>query len=71
MDWRKTLLSTALVGGCIWCLGMVQKANSEEKTIPSGSGQSAQSEQRALNRGDGEGVQGGSPNTQRPTQNEN
>lgn len=31
MNWRQTLLSTALVGGCIWCAGLVQKVYSEEK----------------------------------------
>lgn len=39
MDWRKTLLSIALVGGCIWCLGMVQKAHSEERAISVGGEQ--------------------------------
>jgi len=41
MNWRKTLLSIALVGGCIWCLGMVQKAHSEERAISVGSEQKA------------------------------
>lgn len=35
MNWRQTLLSTTLVGGCIWCVGMVQKAYSEEKAAVS------------------------------------
>ena len=52
MDWRRTLLSTALVGGCIWCLGMVQKAHSEEKAVSLGREQSPPSQQAALNRPD-------------------
>ncbi len=28
---RRTLLSVMLVGGCIWCLGIVQQVYSEEK----------------------------------------
>ena len=54
MDWRRTILSTALVGGCIWCLGMVQKAHSEEKAVNLASGQSAQRQQPVLNRPDAE-----------------
>jgi hypothetical protein len=31
MRWRQFALSTALMGICIWCVGLVQKAYSEEK----------------------------------------
>lgn len=54
MDWRKTVLSAALVGGCIWCLGMVQKAHSEERAIVSEPQRSSLSPQSIVNRGDAE-----------------
>lgn len=31
MVWQRTFLTTLLVGGCVWCLGMVQSVHSEEK----------------------------------------
>jgi len=31
VNWRRVLLSVALVAGCIWCLGLVRQVHSEEK----------------------------------------
>jgi len=39
VTWRRTLLTTVLIGGGIWCLGMVQKVHSEEK--PAGAAEVA------------------------------
>ncbi len=52
MDWRRTLLSVALVGGCIWCLGMVQKAYSEERAVSAAGGPSVHREQQAVSPGE-------------------
>lgn len=37
MNWRRTLLSTVLVAGCIWCVGLVGQVYSEEKAAASAS----------------------------------
>ena len=34
MNWRRALLALALVGGCIWCLGLVQQVHSQDGTGP-------------------------------------
>jgi hypothetical protein len=34
MRWRRALLSLALVGGCIWCLGLVEQVHSEQNADP-------------------------------------
>jgi hypothetical protein len=30
MNWRRALLSAVLVGGCVWCVGLVQQVHSEQ-----------------------------------------
>ena|GEM_PF-3553753 len=34
MNWRRALLSVALIGGCFWCLVVVQQVHREERNSP-------------------------------------
>ena len=36
MGWKRTALSMVLVGGCIWCCGLVQRVYSEEQKADAG-----------------------------------
>jgi len=37
MSWFRFLLSMALIGGCVWCVGQVRQAYSQQQTVMSAS----------------------------------
>jgi len=38
VNWHRTLLSAVLIGGCIWCLGLVHQVHSAKEADPSRQG---------------------------------